>query len=586
MFSFGIPTALGSNFLQAMGWAVLNSLWQMAFLWVIFQVILSFGINKPAAKSKLAAILLSTGFVWFIYTLIFHWFIDPDSIKRSLLAVGSFETGNTAWNEKLQFILPYASAVYLLLLILPTVQFIRNYKFVQVIRSTGLSKCNVDLRIFVQRFAERMGIHKPVHIYISDLISSPVTIGFLKPIILMPIAAINNLTLKQVEAVLLHELAHIRRHDYFINLLINFVNTILYFNPFVKLFAKTIEREREKSCDEIVMQFQYDPHGYASALLVLEKNNFMRQRMAVAAAGQRSDLLHRIEKILGIEKRKTPDFKKLGGLLAGLICVVGLNAIFFFSSPVIQNDSLTFSAFTNPFYQLVSDGREFTIDNPVEKPKTETQTAVVNTENNAITVKPSKPTRKIEHLKEVNVVVPEQHFVLRTAERAGDFALVDQRMQLEPKLKRYQEEQVRGTVEATKKILEEGQWKQVEKNVADALTENEKECLKQKYYVDLAKVNWQKLEDKLRLSYNNINWEKVNIQLTTAINTIKLDSLTEVYNIALDDLNKAEDWMTQNKAVSIPDTDLQLCEIKKQKKQVEQQIQTIKAIKERKIIHL
>jgi len=583
MFSFIIPTAIGANFLQALGWAVLNSLWQMAFLWVIFQVILSFGVNKPAAKSRLATFLLSIGFSWFTYTLVFHWFIDPDSIKRSLLAIGSFETSNTAWNEKLQLMLPYASGAYLLLLIFPTMQFIRNYKFVQVIRTKGLSKCNVDLRIFVQRFAERMGIHKPVHIYISDLVSSPVTVGFLKPIILMPIAAINKLTVKQVEAVLLHELAHIRRHDYFINLLINFIHTVLYFNPFVKLFAKTIEREREKSCDEIVMQFQYDPHGYASALLVLEKNNFMRQRMAVAASGQRNDLLHRIEKILGIEKRKTPDFRKLGGLLAGLICIIGLNAIFFFSSPVIQNNPLTFSAFTNPFYQLVSDGREFTIDKPVEKQKQEPQVAAVRKVNSSR----ANPSNKIiEHAREVKLMAPEQHFVVRTAERAGDFALVDQRMQLEPKLKKYQEEQVKGTVEATKKILEEGQWKEVEKKVADALTQNEKECLRQKYFVDLSKVNWQKLEDKLRVSYNNINWDKVNAQLNTAITTIKLDSLTEVYNVALDDLNKAENWMTQNKAVSIPDTDLQLKEIKVQRIQVQQQLRTIKAMKERKIIHL
>jgi len=582
MFSFIIPTAIGANFLQALGWAVLNSLWQMAFLWVIFQVILSFGVNKPAAKSRLATFLLSIGFSLFTYTLVFHWFIDPDSIKRSLLAIGSFETSNTAWNEKLQLMLPYASGAYLLLLIFPTMQFIRNYKFVQVIRTKGLSKCNVDLRIFVQRFAERMGIHKPVHIYISDLVSSPVTVGFLKPIILMPIAAINKLTVKQVEAVLLHELAHIRRHDYFINLLINFIHTVLYFNPFVKLFAKTIEREREKSCDEIVMQFQYDPHGYASALLVLEKNNFMRQRMAVAASGQRNDLLHRIEKILGIEKRKTPDFRKLGGLLAGLICIIGLNAIFFFSSPVIQNNPLTFSAFTNPFYQIVSDGR-VTIDKPVEKQKQEPQVAAVKKVNSSR----ANPSNKIiEHAREVKLMAPEQHFVVRTAERAGDFALVDQRMQLEPKLKKYQEEQVKGTVEATKKILEEGQWKEVEKKVADALTQNEKECLRQKYFVDLSKVNWQKLEDKLRVSYNNINWDKVNAQLNTAITTIKLDSLTEVYNVALDDLNKAENWMTQNRAVSIPDTDLQLKEIKVQKVQVQQQLRTIKAIKERKIIHL
>ena len=138
----------------------------------------------------------------------------------------------------------------------------------------------------------------------------------------MPIAAITNLSQKQVEAVLLHELAHIRRYDYFINLLINFIRTVLYFNPYVKFFAKTVEREREKSCDEMVMQFEYDPHGYASALLMLERNNVMKQTIAVAASGQRNDLLHRIERILGIEKRKALDFRKLGGLLAGLICVI------------------------------------------------------------------------------------------------------------------------------------------------------------------------------------------------------------------------------------------------------------------------
>ena len=579
MFLFGIPITIGSNFLKALCWAVLNSLWQMAFLWVIFQVILSFGVNKPTLKSRLATILLSTGFGWFMFTLISHWLIDPDSIKRSLLAIGSFETGKASWNQNLQMILPYASIAYLLLLLVPAIQFIRNYRFVQIIRATGLSKCRVDLRIFVQRFAERMGIHKPVHLYISDLITSPVTIGFLKPIILMPIAAINSLSEKQVEAILLHELAHIRRYDYFINLLINFIRTILYFNPFVKLFAKTIEREREKSCDEIVMQFEYDPHGYASALLVLERNNFMRQTIAVGASGQRNDLLHRIEKILGIEKRKTPDFRKLGGLLAGLICVIGLNALFFFSSPVIQNNSLAFDALSNPFYQLISDGKDFTIDKPVENKKQEIQPLLVKKVNT------KTPKKKIEPFKEVNVI-PEEHYVYKAPESENDFAQVDTRMQLEPVLKKSQENQVKGTVEATKKVLEEGQWKQVEKNVADALTEAEKENLKEKYHSELDKVNWQKLEDKLRLSYHNINWDKVTTQLNTAISTITLDSITKVYSLALTDLSKAEDWMTENKVLSIPDTDLQLKEIKIEKQNLQKQLKTIKAIRNKKIIHL
>ena len=106
--------------------------------------------------------------------------------------------------------------------------------------------------MFVKNLAAQMGIKKPVHVWISELVCSPVTIGYLKPIILVPLAAINHLTTQQLEAVLLHELSHIKRYDYLINLIINFIQTILYFNPLVKAFVKIIEREREKSCDEMV----------------------------------------------------------------------------------------------------------------------------------------------------------------------------------------------------------------------------------------------------------------------------------------------------------------------------------------------
>lgn len=568
-----------SNFLQALGWAVLNSLWQVAFLWVIFQVILSFGLTKSAVKSRLATLLLGIGFAWFIFTLISHWIIDPNAIKRSLVAIGSFESGDGAWNKKLQMWLPYASAAYLLLLIIPVIQFARNYRFVQTIRSAGLSKCHVDLRIFIQRFAERMGIKRPIHVYISELISSPVTIGFLKPIVLMPLVAITSLSQKQVEAVLLHELAHIRRYDYFVNLFIHFIRTILYFNPFVKLFAKTIEREREKSCDEMVIQFEYDPHGYASALLLLEKNNFMKHTIAVAASGQRNDLLHRIEKILGVEKRKTPDFQKLGGLLAGLICVIAVNALFFFSSPVIKNNSLAFTAISSPFYQLVSDGKEFTVDKPAGQKRTMNQPQVAKKSI-------SKPAvKRTESFKEVNVI-PEEHLVYAKPQSESEFLQVAARVRVEPQLKKYQEDQVRGTVEATKKVLEEGQWKQVERNVADALTQWEKENLKEKYYSELEKVNWQNLEHKLRVSYNDINWGRVKNQLSVALSNIRLDSLSNACSVTLNGLSEAENWMTENKCESIPDTDLKLEKVIVQKEKVLQLIKTISAIKEKKIIHL
>jgi hypothetical protein len=301
--------------------------------------------------------------------------------------------------------------------------------------------------------------------------------------------------------------------------------------------------------------------------------------MAMAASGQRNDLLHRIERILGMEKRNAPDLQKLGGLLAGLLCIIGINALFFFSSPVIQNNSLAFDQFTNPFYHFISDGSEKNMSTtPPQNKAKEIQTQTAKKTNSPVK-------KKNEPFVEVNII-PKEHLVYTTPEAETGFIQVDERMRLEPRLKKYQEEQVKGTVAATKKILENGQWKEVEKNVADAMTQLEKENLKEKYYNDLKKVNWKKLEEKLRLSYNNINWEKVNLQLNTAITNITLDSIKTVYSVALNSLNHIENWMTENNCSSIPDTDLKLREVTVQKEKVQQQLKLINAIRQRKIIHL
>ncbi len=573
-----MPFFGNSNFVQALGWAVLNSLWQMAFCWVIFQVVLSFGINKPSVKSRLATLFLGVGFAWFLITLFSHWLIDPFAPKSSILSIASSETGNgQKWNDSLQTILPYFSVAYLLLLIAPILQFIRNYRFVQIIRKQGLSKLNIDYRIFVKRFAARMGIRKPIQVYISEFITSPVTIGFLKPFILVPVEAITSLSQKQIEAVLLHELAHIRRYDYFINLLVNVCRTVLYFNPFVKLFVKSIEREREKSCDEMVIRFRHDPHGYATALLALQQNKMMKQTMILGVAGQRNDLLHRIERILGIEKRKTPNFKKMTGLLAGLVCIIGLNALLIFGKPVVQNSSVSFNAqIPNPFYHLISDPNKEFKETETDKSKQKQADGEKNMAKSLAEKINFSTWEKIDQ---------------STSTTAGkqpesEFVNVGERVELLPELDKQQEEQVKKTIEATKQILNEGQWKQVEKNIADAMTESEKQELKYDYYKHLSKVNWEDLEKKLRISYNTIDWDKVNTQVSGAIANIKLDSLTHVYSSALNELNKFQSWMTENNFSFVPDTDVKLDEVKAEKEKVQKQLKTINAIRHRKIIHL
>ena len=318
-----------SNFLQALGWAVLNSLWQMALLWVVFQLATALFRNLTSSqKNTLAASLLFTGFGWFVFTFLILLTESPVTGFSAFITINE-NVEVRSWFSRL---LPIGSIVYLSLLIFPILNFIRNYRYVQAIRNSGLQKTEVRWRMFVQKIAAQMGIKKKVHIWISGLVNSPVTVGYLKPIILLPAAAINHLTINQLEAVLLHELSHIRRFDYLVNLLTRIIQTVLYFNPFVKAFSKIIETEREKNCDEIVLQFQYEPYGYASALLALEKAAHLPQSLAVAASGgKKSELLNRIEYILGINKKNVFSFNRIAGVFAALFCFVSLNAVLLLS---------------------------------------------------------------------------------------------------------------------------------------------------------------------------------------------------------------------------------------------------------------
>ena len=322
-----------SNFLQALGWAVMNSLWQMALLWVVYQLATAiFRTNKSSQKGFLATVLLFAGFAWFVFTF-FSILADKPASETGYSAFVTI-SGNESVNNWLYTMLPIASLVYLVLLTLPVLNFIRNYRYVRVIRKYGLKKADVKWRMFAQKVAAQMGIVKSVQVWMSEFVSSPVTIGYLKPIILLPVAAVNHLSAEQIEAVLLHELSHIKRFDYLVNLVTRIIQAILYFNPFVRGFAVIIEREREKNCDEIVLQFQYEPHGYATALLALEKASHLPHSLAVAAAdGKKNELMGRIESILGIQKKPVLSFNKLAGIVAALLCFISLNALLLLSKP-------------------------------------------------------------------------------------------------------------------------------------------------------------------------------------------------------------------------------------------------------------
>ncbi|HEU0065402.1 MAG TPA: M56 family metallopeptidase, partial [Flavisolibacter sp.] len=285
-----------SHFLQSLGWATLNSFWQMALLWSLFLAAKSIFRISSEIRYKLATAAIIGGFGWFVLTFLL-FYLDSGISGISLFNKSLYQS-----ESLINILLLSASVSYLALLLFPAFRLFRNWRYVQKIKKEGLQKAGLNYRLYVQKIAAQLGIKKKVLLYLSELVTSPITIGYLKPIILLPVAALNNLTIQQAEAILLHELSHIRRYDYLFNFIISIINTILYFNPFVKQFMKVMEEERENCCDQLVLHYGYDKISYASALLTLEKASVSSQVLVLGAAGKKN-LLNRIENIIGMEKK-------------------------------------------------------------------------------------------------------------------------------------------------------------------------------------------------------------------------------------------------------------------------------------------
>ncbi|CAN5620214.1 hypothetical protein BH11ARM2_BH11ARM2_34970 [soil metagenome] len=151
----------------------------------------------------------------------------------------------------------------------------------------------------VDRLARRFGIARPIGVLLSDRLEVPSAWGVLRPIIVLPASLLMAMPLNQVETILLHELAHIRRHDYLVNLLQTVVETVLFYHPAVWWVSSIVRREREHCCDDAVVAALGDPVPYARALLQLEERRLTLPRPTLSA--KESHLMNRIARLTGTQ---------------------------------------------------------------------------------------------------------------------------------------------------------------------------------------------------------------------------------------------------------------------------------------------
>jgi len=166
--------------------------------------------------------------------------------------------------------------------------------------------------------AERLHIRRVVRLVRSAHIDVPAVLGFLRPVILVPMALLNDLSVEQARAVLTHELAHIHRCDYAVNLIQTAIETIFFHHPAVWWISAQIRRERENCCDDIAASICGGSEIYAGALVRLEE----RRSTPFALAATDGSLLRRIRRLLGAQSPRRLQARLAPLAVIALVCVL------------------------------------------------------------------------------------------------------------------------------------------------------------------------------------------------------------------------------------------------------------------------
>ena len=321
---------------HSLSWALLCTLWQGLLVFgALYLLLQSLQGSSSRIRYALSYGAFATIFAWFANT----WLTQYQKLKGTTIYItqNGSDSGITTtipvtvttsptqgWMHQYmlqtQHYMPFIMLVYTIGLVFMLVRFLISIKGLKTLKTRGIVVCNSPYADFIKRWQEQLGISRKVRLLLSTNVSVPMMIGTLKPIILMPVATINHLTTDQVEAILLHELAHIKRHDYLLNILQAIVETVLFFNPFIWLISAIIRREREHCCDDLVISCSANPLPYARALALLENDRINDRSLALAASGHKNQLFNRIKRIMEM-KKSSINYSRFTIILVAIIAI-------------------------------------------------------------------------------------------------------------------------------------------------------------------------------------------------------------------------------------------------------------------------
>lgn len=296
-----LQSFLASPLAGAVGWTLLHSLWEGAVISGVLGAVL-IASRSPRARYFAACAAMLAMVVAFGITLV--WMMPKTTPSVGALNISVLPAPNVAavattpitWEMRLPEIVPWLALFWIVGVLVVSLQRVAGCLSVRKLRRRGVCCAADRWRGELDRLTALLRISRPVNLLESCLAEVPMVLGHFRPLVLLAAGLLAGIPPEQIEAVLLHELAHIRRCDYLVNVVQRFIEGLFFYHPAIWWFSRIVRAERENCCDDIAVSIGGDAHEYAVALAALEQNRSGRPERAVAVTG--GNLMKRIRRLL------------------------------------------------------------------------------------------------------------------------------------------------------------------------------------------------------------------------------------------------------------------------------------------------
>ena len=318
------------HMMNAIGWTLLHSIWQIIIIggiaWLIFRF-----VSRDNAKTRYGVSILSLAFIFIGAFITFLHYAGKSKtgteithLTPELLAYFANLKSDSAhtWqfsDIQIEHFFPWIVNIWMAGVCILSIQM--TYGYLQSIRIKKHLTFPVSqsTKQITHRLIDKFNLKQKISIKESGYIQTPALIGYFKPVILLPISMISGIPNNQLEIIIAHELAHIKRHDYLVQFIQGIIELIFFYHPVVWWLSSVVNTEREHICDDLAVKVCGESLTLIKALNNMEAIRKKKFEMILGLSGKKDNLLYRVQRIL---RPKNDSGKADKILLSGLFILL------------------------------------------------------------------------------------------------------------------------------------------------------------------------------------------------------------------------------------------------------------------------